>query len=265
MIFLRAIETKDASIKRDDSFPFNIPIVSNFKNIKFDSPVCIFVGENGSGKSTIIEALAIGMNAISVGSDQLDSDPSLDNVRKLASHFRFIRNRRPKRGFFFRAEDFFGFIKRVKSEVQDLRDLESEYEEKFSGYARMLAAGVAKGQHRALRNRYGEDADGYSHGESFLQLFESRLVPEGLYLLDEPEAPLSPQRQLALLSLIKKMVEKSCQFIIATHSPILMAYPDAQILSFESDSISPIAYDDVEHVSLTRSFLNNPENYLRRL
>ena len=104
-----------------------------------------------------------------------------------------------------------------------------------------------------------------SHGESFLNVFAQRCVPGGLYLLDEPETPLSPLRQLALLSHIKQRVTQACQFIIATHSPILMASPGASILSFDNDAIAPIAYDDVEHVSLTRAFLNDPEAFCRRL
>ncbi len=113
--------------------------------------------------------------------------------------------------------------------------------------------------------RYGEDLDANSHGESFLKLFRSRFVPAGLYLLDEPEAPLSPQRQLALLSMLKEMVAEQAQFIIATHSPILMAYPEAQILSFASHPVSEVSSENVEHVSLTRAFLNNPNSFLRHL
>ena len=98
-----------------------------------------------------------------------------------------------------------------------------------------------------------------------MKLFQSRFVPGGLYLMDEPEAPLSPQRQLALLSMLKEMVGENAQFIIATHSPILMAYPDAAIFSFDSHPVREVSYEDVEHVSLTRAFLNNPGSFLRHL
>jgi len=124
---------------------------------------------------------------------------------------------------------------------------------------------VVRGQRRALANRYGEDADARSHGESFLQLFQSRFVPGGLYLLDEPEAPLSPQRQLALLAMLKGMAAQDSQFVVATHSPILMALPGADILSFDQPPVRRIAYEEVEQVSLTRDFLNNPEAFLRHL
>ena len=110
------------------------------------------------------------------------------------------------------------------------------------------------------------DLDHRSHGESFFSFFQARFVPDGLYLLDEPEAPLSPLRQLAFLSLIKPLVEKQrAQFIIATHSPILMAYPGATILNFDVLPIAPIAYDDLEHVRLTRDFLRDPASFLRHL
>jgi predicted ATPase len=122
------------------------------------------------------------------------------------------------------------------------------------------------GQLHALRTQYNGDLDERSHGESFFTFFKARFIPNGLYLLDEPEAPLSPLRQLAFLSLLKEMVsEHNAQFIIATHSPILMAYPDAVILSFDKSPIAPVEYDDLEHVSLTRDFLNNREAFLRRL
>jgi predicted ATPase len=122
-----------------------------------------------------------------------------------------------------------------------------------------------RGQKAALTSRYGENLDANSHGEGFMKLFESRLMPNGLYLLDEPEAALSPIRQLSLLSMMKQMVGQGCQFIVATHSPILMAFPDASILSFDTQPITEVAYDELEHVRLTRAFLSNPEAFLRRL
>lgn len=116
-----------------------------------------------------------------------------------------------------------------------------------------------------LRARYGEGLDAQSHGESFLALFQARFVPDGLYLLDEPEAPLSPLRQVGFLSLLKEMVAKEAQFVIATHSPILMAYPGATILSFDGGEVRSVAWGDLEHVTITRSFLNAPEAYLQHL
>jgi predicted ATPase len=146
----------------------------------------------------------------------------------------------------------------------DLRrvDAENAHRSKMAqGLARMAYASELA----AMREQYGRQLINFSHGESFLELFQARFRPDGLYLLDEPEAPLSPAHQLTFLSLLKQMVAQNCQFLIATHSPILMAYPDATILSFDETPIQPVAYDDLEHVAITRSFLNNPDQYLRHL
>jgi predicted ATPase len=116
-----------------------------------------------------------------------------------------------------------------------------------------------------LEQRYGEGADARSHGESYLNLFQSRFIPGGLYLLDEPEAPLSPKRQLSFLVMLKEMVDQEGQFIIATHSPILMAFPGADILSCDAGRLERIGYDDLEHVYITRGFMENPRLYLREL
>jgi predicted ATPase len=116
-----------------------------------------------------------------------------------------------------------------------------------------------------MDERYGVDLDANSHGQSFLKLFQSRFVPGGLYLLDEPEAPLSPQSQLALLGMIGEMVNQGAQFVIATHSPMLLAFPDSQIYSFDSTPIRSVAYEELDHVRITRDFLNAPQRYVGRV
>ena len=264
MIFLRSLCWKSKP-PTDEAFPFSLPIFQTLTELAFTAPVTFFVGENGSGKSTMLEAIGAGMGSIAVGSAAVEEDETLAPARKLAHHLRFVRNRNPSRGFFFRAEDMFGFTKRIKREQDDLNALEADYARQLSGYGRDLAVGATRGQRRALEQKYGQNPDGRSHGESFLEVFQARMVPEGLYLLDEPETPLSPIRQLALLSILKKQVEQDCQFIIATHSPMLMAFPEATILNFDGDEISPVAYDDVEHVQLMRSFLEYPDMFLSRL
>jgi predicted ATPase len=231
--------------------------------------VTFLVGENGSGKSTFLEAIAGAANSIAVGSDELDRDASLANVRKLGKALKLAWSKRTQKGFFLRAEDYFGYAKRlarIRQELeQEVREIDEEYKDR-SAYAQGLARMAHIGQLHALKTQYNGDLDERSHGESFFTFFKARFAPNGLYLLDEPEAPLSPLRQLAFLSLLKEMVEQhNAQFIIATHSPILMAYPDAVILSFDKPPVVPVAYDDLEHVSLTRDFLNNREAFLRRL
>ncbi|MEM7029291.1 MAG: AAA family ATPase [Chloroflexota bacterium] len=264
MIFLRTLNPK-ASLSSQAGFPFQLPIFQSLQSVEFSTSVTFFVGENGSGKSTLLEAIAAGMGSTAIGSQAVHQDNTLMPARRLAQHLRFVRNQQPKYGFFFRAEDMFGFTKSINQAQAELNDLEQMYNETLSGYGRELAVGSMRGQRKALSGKYGEDADAQSHGEAFLSVFQARMVPKGLYLLDEPETPLSPIRQLALLSILKDMVTKECQFIIATHSPILMAFPEATILNFDEHTITPIAYDDVEHVSITRAFLNNPAMFLQRL
>jgi predicted ATPase len=264
MVQLQTIELK-SSAKKSADYPFNLPMVANFQPIEFQSPVTFFVGENGSGKSTLLEAIGAGLNLPAIGGDDINRDATLENARALGKRLKFIWRRKSHRGFFLRAEDFFNFTRRIHTMQKDLEKMAEDFEQDYSGYALGLAKGAVLGQRQDLIERYGENLDANSHGESFLKLFQSRFVPGGIYLMDEPEAPLSPQRQLSLLSMVKEMVGEQAQFIIATHSPILMAYPDARILSFDHHPIREVNYDDVEHVSLTRAFLNNPQSFLRHL
>jgi predicted ATPase len=168
-----------------------------------------------------------------------------------------------------RSEDFFGYVKWMRNIREDyereLAAIDEEYKDR-SNMARGLAKMPFLRELADMRQRYGEDLDANSHGESYFTLFKARFVPNGLYLLDEPEAPLSPMRQLGLLSILKMMVEEhNAQFIIATHSPMLMAFPNATIYSFDSNTIHPIAYHEVEHVAVMKSFLDAPQRYLRHL
>lgn len=251
-----------------DGFPFSVPAIATLPRMVFTTAVTFFVGENGSGKSTLLEAIAAAANLPAVGSDAVDSDMTLTSQRKLAKHLKLSWHARTSRGFFLRAEDFFGFAKRLsqmRGEFQQrLAEIDEEYQDR-SAYSKGLAQMPARTSLAEMERRYGVDLDANSHGQSFLKLFQSRLVPNGLHLLDEPEAPLSPQSQLALLTMIAEMVGKNAQFIIATHSPILLAYPGAVIYSFDQTPIGAVAYSDLEHVNLTREFLNAPDRYLRHL
>ena len=266
MIHLNSVSNKQNPIGDSDKFPFNLQFVKTLDTIQFRSPVTFFVGENGSGKSTLLEAIASGIGSITIGREDIDRDNTLDHAKKLANSLRFSWVKRTNKGFFLRAEDFFNFARRINTMSEELEEIAKEFEQELTGEGLARAKAVALGQRRSLKIKYGEEGlDANSHGESFLKLFQERFVPSGLYLLDEPEAPLSPLRQLALLSMLKDMVSRNAQFIIATHSPIIMAFPDATILSFDSYPVKETPYDELEHVSLTRSFLNNPESYLRRL
>ena len=269
MIHLQSVSLTTIPASSADQFPFTVPVIKSLPAVQFTTPVTFLVGENGSGKSTFLESLASAAGSIAVGSDELERDKTLGSVRALAKALKLTWTKRTRKGFFLRAEDYFGYAKRlarIREELeQELREIDEEYKDR-SAYAQGLAKMAHTGQLHALRTKYDGDLDERSHGESFFTFFKARFVPDGLYLLDEPEAPLSPIRQLAFLSMIKDMVTNhNAQFIIATHSPILMAYPGAVILSFDKAPVQAVAYDDLEHVTLTRDFLNNPQSFLRHL
>jgi predicted ATPase len=264
MIYLQSLRVKDKDTMSGD-YPFNLPLVRNLDTLTFRSPVTFFVGENGTGKSTILEAIAAGIRAITVGGEDIRSDPSLAPARELAGHLTLAWQKKSLRGFFLRAEDFFNFGARMAQLVRELDEEAASFEQHLSGYGLGLAQGAVRGQRAALVQKYGEDLNARSHGESFLQLFQARFVPGGFYLLDEPDTALSPQRQLALLAMLKDMVQQEAQFIIATHSPIVLAFPEASILAFDGQTVAEVAYDAVENVTLTRSFLANPGAFLRHL
>jgi predicted ATPase len=264
--FLREIRRRAGG--DDSSFPFSVPVIRTLDVLRLEGAVTFFVGENGSGKSTLLEGIAATAGLPAVGSADLDTDVTLGAQRLLAKALKLVWTRRASRGFFLRAEDFFGFAKRLsvmRSEhLQRIAELEVEYADR-SAYAKGLAMGPQHASLAALEQRYGVDLDANSHGQSFLKLFQSRFVPGGLYLLDEPEAPLSPQSQLALMVMLQEMVSQDAQFVIATHSPILLAFPGATIYSFDRVPAAVVAYSELEHVVLTRDFLNAPERYLRAI
>lgn len=263
MIYLRSLHLRSEDLP--EGYPFSVPVIQQLEGLSFQSPVTLFVGENGSGKSTLLEAIAAGVRSVAVGGQDIQRDETLAPARALAARLRFTWARRTQRGFFLRAEDVFNFGTRMARLADEMSELAEEYEGRFEGYGLALARGSVLAQRRALVERYGEDLNARSHGESFLHLFGQRFVPGGLYLLDEPDTPLSPQRQLALLALLKEMVAEGGQFIIATHSPILMAYPGAIILSFDGEAIRQVAYDEVEQVALLRAFLADPNAFARHL
>jgi predicted ATPase len=267
MLPLRTLELKPIP-KRPPRFPFTVPFAQTPFQITFSSPVTFLVGENGSGKSTFLETLACVVGSPTVGSESVLTDATLAAARELAAYFRLSWSKRTKKGFFMRAEDFFGYARKMAQTRQEMEQDLAEVDEQYRGRS-LLAHNLARMPYQreigAMHRAYGDGLDHNSHGESFLKLFQERFVGQGLYLLDEPEAPLSPSRQLSLLVLIKTMVEQKGQFIIATHSPILMAYPGATILSFDAGQVQEVSYDTLEHVLITKTFLQNPDAYLRHL
>jgi predicted ATPase len=217
-----------------DGYPFTVPAFRNGIDIAFTTNVTFFVGENGSGKSTLLEALAEICGFNPEGGNRDHHREASAERSALAQALRLAWFPKTTEGFFMRAESFFNFA----TYLEDVSD--------FRAYG-------------------GKSLHAQSHGESFLALFDNRFE-QGLYLLDEPEAALSPQRQLSFLKIIHDLAEPGhAQFIVASHSPILLAYPGATLYSFSSEGIAAVAYRETEHYRVTRDFLNAPERYFKHL
>lgn len=216
-------------------FPYSIPAIRDL-NLKFEKPVTFLVGENGSGKSTILEAMAEKCGFDAMGGHKHHRLKFDENENPLTSNLCLSRNpfKPIDQGFFFRAESFFNLSSYID-------------------------------EHGNTHYWGGKELLKQSHGESFLSVFNHRFR-EGLFLLDEPEAALSPQRQLSLLAILHGMEkEQRSQLIIATHSPILLAYPNAHIFLLDDSGITEVAYEETEHYQITKTFLENPEGYFRIL
>jgi predicted ATPase len=231
--FLRQISSLDDRFDAA-THPFDIPAFANGIHLTLTSKVTFLVGENGSGKSTLMEAIAECCGFDPEGGNSDHQRESFADRSALAQALRLSWVPRVRDGFFLRAESFYNFATHI-DQVSDLR---------------------AYG---------GKPLHAQSHGESFLSLFNNRFE-QGFYLLDEPEAALSPQRQLALLKVIHDLASPGhAQFLIATHSPIILAYPEATIFSLDGDSIREVSYRDTDHFQVMRGFLNSPERYLQHL
>jgi len=268
MPHLRSIALRDIPADAAERFPFTVPIIRRLGSLELGARVTFLVGENGSGKSTLLEGIAVAAGLPSVGSESLERDDTLAAQRELARALKLTWNRRVRRGFFLRAEDFFGFTKSLSKLRAELQRRLQEVDEEFvtsSDWAKELAKGPAAASLADMERRYGVDLDANSHGQSFLKLFAARFVPGGVYLLDEPEAPLSPQSQLALIALIGDMLRQDAQFIIATHSPILLGFPGAVIYSCDRAPVEAVPYEELDHVVITRDFLNSRERFLKYL
>jgi predicted ATPase len=235
---IRSVVLKRDEVEDFGAYPFSIPAVRQLDELELDPHVTLFAGENGSGKSTLVEAIAVAAGFNPEGGSRnvtLSTRPSHSVLHK---HLRLVRGtRRPRTGFFLRAESFFN----VATYVEQLRDpgITAAY------------GGVP------LHER--------SHGESFISLVTNRFGPKGLYILDEPEAALSLRGNLALMRRMHDLVAQGSQFIISTHSPVLLGFPGARIYVLSDDGIAETPYEKTEVVELTRSFLDDREQFLHHL
>jgi predicted ATPase len=230
-----------------EDYPFSVPAIRSLDALNFRSRICFFAGENGTGKSTLLEAIAAHYGFGPEGGNRSlhsNSTTSNQSVDALTRSVRLSFDKRTGAGFFLRAESLFNVVSHM-----DNLDMEPSAGPPIS----------ASYGGRSLHTR--------SHGETFLTLLELKFQRNGLFLLDEPEAALSPQRQLSFLLLIHDVLRKykDAQFIISSHSPVLLGYPEAQILSFDGEPIREIAYEDTASMQIVRRFLNNREDFLDEL
>lgn len=234
--YIRSIQLKMNKIESFNKYPFDLPVFKSFRELILNPKVTFVIGENGSGKSTILEAIAVAYGFNPEGGTKNFNFSSSNTHSELYKYIRFIKGvKTPKDGFFLRAESFYNL-------ATNIDQLESE--------------------RTGLLASYGDTSlHKQSHGESFFSVFMNRFKGGGLYILDEPEAALSPSRQMSMITRMHQLVQQDSQFIIATHSPIIMAYPGATIYEIK-DGFKPVEYEETEHYQVMKTFLNNTRGML---
>jgi predicted ATPase len=238
--FVHAMRLRElrSELEEGSDYSYELPALREIARIELDPRVTFLVGENGSGKSTLVEALAVAAKLNAEGGGKLLKFATRSSHSRLHERLELERSKLPPlNSFFLRAESVFN-----------------------------LATAIEQGGYIGEReNVFDRPLHEQSHGESFLDIAVNRLGPRGFYLLDEPEAALSVRGQLALIRRMHELVQQHSQFVVATHSPILLGYPDATILELSDDGIRKVGYDETQQVELTRSFLADPQRFLRHL
>jgi predicted ATPase len=237
MPFLRSVQLLEDRVEEPSAWPFTLPAIRALRDpLELDPRVTLLVGENGAGKSTLLEGLAVAVGMNAEGGSQNMAFATRPSHSSLHDALRVARTgARPRTRYFLRAESFYN----VATAVDDNVD--------------------------ALAGHGGRSLHEQSHGESFLSLINHRFGPNGLYLLDEPEAAMSPQGLLALMARLHDLAADGSQLVIATHAPMLLAFPGATVLQLDETGIRRVAWDETDHVRLTRGFLDAPDAYLRHL
>jgi predicted ATPase len=260
MTFIRSFSINTT---RKHPFPYNIPAVQHALDIELGNRITVFVGDNGSGKSTLLETIALAINLPLIGG-HISQHPGFEAARILQPFLHIEWKRQTSKGFFFRAEDFSDFINSVENDNRKIKDDLRYLEGKVDNTIIKQMSESMNYSLRTMRKNYGENMQAFSHGEAYLKILQTRINDKGIYLLDEPEAALSPLKQLSLLFLIIEILKKeNAQFILSTHSPIMMGIPGAIIYEIKEEGMQRVNYEETDHYRVTKTFLNNPESYLR--
>lgn len=237
--YVSQVRLKVEEVASFDHYPFSLPAVRHLNTLPLHPKVTFLVGENGSGKSTLLEAIAVAFGFNPEGGTKNFGFNTRASHSELHHYLRLVKGvKQPRDGFFLRAESFFNLATEIERLDQGL------------------------GGPPVINSYGGKSLHEQSHGESFWSLVMHRFGGNGFYVLDEPEAALSPQRQLALLSRIHQLANDNSQFVIATHSPILMAYPDADVFHCSDAGLKRVHYEDTEHFQIMHDFVTNPQRML---
>jgi predicted ATPase len=257
------IEEIILSRNQQNTYPFNLDLLNQNISLDVGSPVIILWGDNGSGKSSFLKMINSKLGLIEINYP----NKAKDSLKPISSIL-FKPSTGKIKGFYFDSLVFINYIDYINKEIEDARAnmsrVDVEYKEK-SEYSKMMAKSPYARTIHELDSMYKGDLIKSSHGESFLDFFSSRLKDNQLYLLDEPETPLSIQNQLTLLAMIIDATKKGCQFIIATHSPVLAAFPNAIIYELENNCFNKKSFDEIKNIQLLKQFLNQKEQFLKHL
>jgi predicted ATPase len=258
------IESFEIVTDRVNPWPYNVPAIKYCGNIDLDSELTFIIGDNGTGKSTLLETLGYRLQLPLING--MIAGESMDAAIKLQSYLSIRWNIERMRGFFFRAEDFGKYVTSGEGAQNNLGTALEELKGKVPDAVINQMQENNDFALAEMRRIYGQKLTTFSHGEAYLKIMHERVDREGIYLLDEPEAALSPSRLLSLIYFIKEHLQKfRSQFIIATHSPMLMAIPGAKIYEVSEEGMTQVSLEETEHYTITKSFLNDPELYLRHL
>ena len=246
-------------------FPYNVPAIRHAKNIHFSSQVTFLIGDNGCGKSTLLEVIAFKLRLASMdGADY--KGKAYDTSRELSHLLELKLSMDRPTGFFFRAEDFGNFSNSALRQDLILNRFYLSLEGEVPDHIISQMKDNANSKLKHIRNDYGQELTTFSHGEAYLHILRQKVNGPGIYLLDEPEAALSPSRQLALIYHILEISKTyEAQFIVSTHSTMLMAIPNATIYEINEESMLLTTFEETEHYQITKNFLNDPIVFLNHL